>query len=511
MLKLENLGAPFDPELGGDNLALIDCLDWEHPREYTHRELDDLANGYARGLLKNGLKRGDAVAILSANRAEFLIAYLGILRAGMVAVPASHKFSPEVLAFIFEDSRIRHIFCDGPTRNRFQTDLPVTNFDDPGAESPARLLDAGPFETVLPDVEEVAMVLYTSGTTGRPKGVPLTHHGHVWAMKERTARGWPFTAHRLLIAAPLYHMNALCTALFGLSASTSTVLMPEFEARRYLEAIARYRCTWITSVPTMLALATMEDDLIDKLDLSSVKLVRMGSAPISPKLWAKVKAAFPGASVGNGYGTTESGPIVFGSPEGRPVPDLSVGWQMPGVDLKLIDAAGQEADEGELWHRTPATTRGYLNLPEKSAEVLTPDGWHKSGDIFRRDEQGCYYFVGRADDMFVCGGENIHPGEAEAVLVGHPGIDQSCVVPVPDDIKGQLPVAFVVLKAGSALTPEAVKQYALEKAPAFMHPRMVVMMDELPLAGPGKVDRKGLQKTAIERWQKTEGKLRRTI
>jgi len=230
----------------------------------------------------------------------------------------------------------------------------------------------------------------------------------------------------------------------------------------------------------------------------------MGSAPISLKLWATVKTTFPDASIMNGYGTTEAGPIVFGPTAGKPVPDLSVGRQMPGVDLKLIDDNGKEADEGVLWHRTPATTSGYLNLPEKSAEAITPDGWYISGDVFRKDAEGNYFFVGRSDDMFVCGGENIYPGEIENVLVGHPEIEQSCVVPVPDEIKGEKPVAFVVCQSGSVITEERVKQHALANAPAYQHPRMVIFMAELPLAGPGKIDRNRLRERARDLWQSRE-------
>ena len=299
MIKATNLGALFDPERGGDNLALIDCFEWQAPRRYSHREIDDLANACARGLAGRGLNPGDAVAILSANRAAYLISYLAILRAGMIAVPISTKFSKNVVDFILHDAAIKQIFCDQPRRAGLSTSLPITDFDDPGGGGFEALLDAGEFETCRPGDDDVAMVLYTSGSTGRPKGVPLTHKGHLWALKARMAK-WPFDHHRLLIAAPLFHMNALCTTLFGLAVSASTVMLPEFDARRYLQAMEQYSCTWITCVPTMLGMAFMEADLLESLDLSSVAVVRMGSAPVSPKLWDKAKAIFPGASVTNG-------------------------------------------------------------------------------------------------------------------------------------------------------------------------------------------------------------------
>jgi acyl-CoA synthetase (AMP-forming)/AMP-acid ligase II len=153
-----------------------------------------------------------------------------------------------------------------------------------------------------------------------------------------------------------------------------------------------------------------------------------------------------------------------------------------------------------LWIRTPAIMAGYLNLPDKTREVLTRDGWYISGDILRRDSDGAYYFVGRADDMFVCGGENIYPGEVEALLERHPDIIQACVVPVPDEIKHEKPFAFVVTRNGQ-LSEDAVKQYALAHAPAFQHPRHVVFMPELPLASTGKVDRVVLRRLALEHRQ----------
>jgi len=500
MIVAYNLGALFDPELGGDRAALIDCRDWEQPREYSHRQIDDLANACARGLLARGLVRGEGVAILSANRAEYLISYFGILRAGLVAVPINHKLPAETIAFILEDAGVRYVLCDASRRVALQSDVVLSDFDSVEGDGFEALLDPGDFEAVHPTDDEVAMVLYTSGSTGRPKGVPLTHVGHLWVLRARTRGGWPFAHHRLLVAAPLYHMNALCTSLFAIGASASEVLLPEFDAQQWLQSIERFGCTWVTSVPAMLAMALREKNVLSGLDLSTVENVRMGSAPVSGKLWDKVKATFPGASFLNVYGTTEAGPIVFGPYSDRVMPYASVGWPMPEVEVKLIDADGKEGDEGVLWQRTPATMTEYLNLPERTKEVLTEDGWYDSGDVFRRDTDGAYYFVGRADDMFVCGGENIYPSEVETVLESHPKIAQACVVSVPDEIKGEKPVAYVVCIDGATLGEDEVKRHVLAKAPVYQHPRMVLFADALPLAGPGKIDRKTLAAKARRLW-----------
>jgi acyl-CoA synthetase (AMP-forming)/AMP-acid ligase II len=500
MIEAYNLGALFDPELGADRVALIDCRDWKRPREYTHRQIDKLANACARGLLARSLERGDSVAVLSANRAEYLIAYFGILRAGLVAVLINHKLPAETIAFILKDAGVGYVLCDAARRGDLPSDVAILDFDAADGDGFEALLDPGSFEAVRPTDDEVAMVLYTSGSTGRPKGVPLAHAGHLWVLRARTRRGWPFTHHRLLVAAPLYHMNALCTSLFALGTSACEILLPEFDARRWLQSIERFGCTWVTSVPAMLAMALREVDVLSRLDVSTVEKVRMGSAPVSRKLLDEVKETFPGADVVNVYGTTEAGPMVFGSRPGKVVPDLSVGWPIPEVEVKLVGADGTEGDEGVLWQRMPATMSEYLNLPERTQEVLTEDGWYISGDIFRLDADGAYYFVGRADDMFVCGGENIYPSEVETILESHPEIAQACVVPVPDDIKGEKPVAYVVRSKGAAIGEDEVKRFALAKAPAYQHPRMVLFANALPLAGPGKIDRKTLVAEARRLW-----------
>lgn len=488
-----NLGDYYRPA-SAQATAIIDCLDWNAPRTVTHGEVDALAKAVARGLARRGLKRGDAVAILSANRTEFLVAYFGIMRAGLVAVPVNHKFPRDTIAFVLQDSATRLVFCDRERRALLPEGMPAVEF---GADWDA-FLDAGDFATVQPAPDEVAMILYTSGSTGRPKGVPLSHQGHLWAVESRLRAGKDLHRERLIVAAPLFHMNALGTSKFIFGAQASMVLMPQFDARRYVEAIGRFGVTWLTSVPTMLAMVVREKEALARADLSTVHYVRMGSAPASGKLLEDVRRLFPNAVVSNAYGTTEAGPVVFGPVPGRAKPDLALGWPLPGVDVRLVDAAGRDADEGVLWQRTPATMKGYLNLPEKTREVLTEDGWYISGDVFRRDASGAYTFVGRDDDMFNCGGENIYPGEVEQMLERHPDILQACVVPVPDELKGEKPVAFVVLKAGAALTEDAVKQYALAHAPPYQHPRRVAFMKELPLAGTNKVDRKALKALALE-------------
>jgi long-chain acyl-CoA synthetase len=498
MLRFENLGDLIDTGLDPDKTAIIDLgAGRRAPREYSYREIDALASGVARALSAGALQRGDRVAILSANRAEFLAAMFGIMRAGCVAVPVNFKFPPETIAFIIRDSGAKLVLCDPERRANCPPALPVIEFGGTGADSFEAFIDRGPFTTIVPTPREPAMFLYTSGSTGIPKGVVLSHQSHLWVVQTRLAPD--LARHRYLVAAPLYHMNALALSQLAMAAHATIVLLPQFSASAYIDAIERYRCTWLTAVPPMIAMMLRETERLARADLSSVEFVRMGSAPVSEALMAALKRALPKAAVTNAYGTTEGGPVVFGPhPSGLPQPELSVGYPHPNVQVRLIDAGGRIGSEGALEMKAPSLMNGYHNRPDLPPP-FTPDGFYITGDVFRRDENGFHTFIGRTDDMFVSGGENIYPGDVERMLERHPDIAQACVVPIDDEIKGQKPVAFVILKPGVQLSDSDVKQYALKHAPAYQHPRFVWFVDKFPLSSTNKVDRGILKREAQAR------------
>lgn len=289
-------------------------------------------------------------------------------------------------------------------------------------------------------------------------------------------------------------MNALALALLACAAGTTVVLLPQFEAKAYLDAISRYRCTWLTAVPPMIAMMLREHEALRAADLTSVRVVRMGSAPVSEALAHQIRALLPNARILNAYGTTEGGPVVFdGHPDGLPIPVDSVGYPHREVSVRLV---GPDApDTGVLQIRSPAIMLGYHDRPEVRSPI-TPDGYYDTGDVFRRDRDGMHYVLGRTDDMFVSGGENIFPGEVEAVLQGHPDVLQACVVPVDDAIKGTKPVAFVVRRPGGSVDEAGLKTHALANAPAYQHPRRVWFIDAMPLASTNKIDRNALRQRA---------------
>ncbi len=499
MPAFTNLGDLIRRDRDLDKIAIIDLGGEKVPREFSYaRARRGWRMAWRARSPSAASTRGDRVAILAANRTEYLAAYFGIMRAGLIAVPVNFKFPRETIHFILSDAGAKLVFCDLPRRADCPPGLPVVCFGGEGSERFDAFLDPGPFDAVVvPAEREPAMFLYTSGSTGTPKGVVLSHQSHLWVVETRLAPG--LDRHRYLIAAPLYHMNALALAKLACAAHATIVLLPQFTARAYIEAIGRYRCTWLTAVPPMIAMMLREQDALAGADLSSVEFIRMGSAPVSQSLMQAIRAALPRASVTNAYGTTEAGPVVFGPhPKGLPQPDMSVGYPHPQVALRLVDGDNRDAEQGLLEMKCPAMMNGYHNRPDVRPP-FTADGFYITGDVFRRDADGFHYFVGRTDDMFVSGGENIYPADVERMLERHPQIAQAAVVPIEDEIKGQKPVAFVIRKGGHALGEDEVKRFALANAPAYQHPRFVWFVDELPLASTNKVDRNALRRLAEER------------
>ena len=271
-------------------------------------------------------------------------------------------------------------------------------------------------------------------------------------------------------------------------------MLPKFDAGLYIRAAARYRVKALSGVPTMYALMLQKQALLAASDLSSVRLLTLGSAPTSDALYDTLTGKFPQAEVRLSFGITESSPVMFGPhPDGIKAPRNSIGWALPDTEIRL--EGGETPDQGVLVVRTPGMMLGYHNMPEETARRLK-DGWFDTGDILRRDAEGWYYFVGRIDDMFVSGGNNIYPGEVESVLERHPDIYQAIVVAAPHTLKDQVPYAFVVPKPDASLTEQAVKDHTLAHLPPSHHPRRVLFLNALPLAGTNKIDRRALVEQA---------------
>ena len=495
-----NLGLLFAAHARSGRTAIVDLYTAGKPREISYRALDAMCDAVARGLARAGLKPADRIGILSLNRVEFVATLLGAMRAGVVPVPVNVKLTADSIAFILNDAGAQIVFTEPGLRKLCPPGLRCVEFDGSGGGGGGafeRFLDAGDFPAFDPAPDSVAVQPYTSGSTGRPKGVLLTHYGQNWSRRVLAWSRRTTAQDVILIAAPLYHKNALNAIKQGLTVGAMLPLLPQFSVERYIDAIGDYRCTVISGVPTMTSMVLAQKELLAAIDVTSVRTVMMGSAPASRQILDELHHYFPRAEALVVYGVTEGGPVPLGPhPQGKARPPGSIGVPYAGTAAKLV--GGATDGEGELVLQNPGVLLAYHNLPEETAKRIK-DGWYYTGDICRRDADGFYYFVGRTDDMFVCGGENIFPIEVESLLERHPAVHQALVLPFAHELKGQVPYAFIVPRAGARATEDEIKAYALANGPAFRHPRRVFFLDRMPLAGTNKIDQPALRRLAAER------------
>ncbi len=487
-----NVAELLDQTPDPESIALVDRSK-EPAERLTVTQIQNQVRVFAAALVNRGLAPGSRVGMLASNLSEYYIVMFGAPAAGMVFVPLNTRLPASTLEYIASDAKIELLVTDAGHAASLASVPSIVI----GSTEWTEIMAGAPLDD-LTEVEpgDVAIQIYTSGSTGQPKGVLLSHENVTFTVLEY---GAALPGEVMLVSAPLYHKNASMASKLAFASGGQVVLLPQFSARGYLEAINDHRVSMCSGVPTMYALITAElHESPVTYDLSSVQRVLIGSAPMTEALFDDVQALFPDAHVTNGYGTTEA-VLEFGPhPDGLPRPKIALGYQHPKVELKLVDPEnGAESNHGELWVRSKGVMKGYHDLPAANAERLT-DGWYHTGDLMSRDDDGWYFFVGRVDDMFVCAGENIYPDSVEQMLEQHEAVHQAVVVPVADDLKGQLPTAFVRIESGAQLNAEELKRFALEHGPPYAHPRHVWFVDEIPLASTAKVDRAALTKQAEE-------------
>lgn len=476
---------------------------------WTYERLINAITGRAQELAQQQVKQGHRVGILGANSPEWIIDFYALQLLGAVVVPLSYKYPPAALAHVLTDSQTTLVLVEERYAELLEAGIAVRGETGRAEDAPvtaARLGGAFKRESetsdraggepanylARPALDDLAMVLYTSGSTGNPKGVALNHASHVWVLD--TAAELKAEEFGVLVAAPLYHMNALARTQKALAAGETTVLLAEFDAPTFAEAIGQYHVHELTGVPPMFALLGQHLGLVSLAARERVRHVNMASAPAGDALFEAMAQAFPKARVTIGYGTTESGPVAFVASENPATPVGSVGQPHPSVTARLVDPeSGAESPVyGVLQIQTGALFSEYLNQP-KSALPLTADGFYHTKDLFRVVD-GNFYFAGREDDMFNSGAENVYPAAVEAVLLTHPAIKEAVVVPVPDQVKTWKPVAFVTLNAGISEPTEAeLKAFTLNYLEPYAHPRRIQILPVMPLAPTNKVDRKDLQ------------------
>ena len=484
-----------------DATAIVD-LSGASPREVSYREMEARLDRFASLLVNHGMAPGDRLAMAVGNRFEFVEVMYGAMRAGVVPVPLNLKLGADTIDYIVRDAGCVSAIVELPGNAHVAAVIETLNPPLKLALGDERrgwtsyetaLLTSAPgFSPPSIGADHPSFQPYTSGSTGMPKGVVLTHAGQLWWIRA-CQRYWPSGPEdRVLTAVPLYHKNAMAGAIKPiLHVGGTVIILPDFEPTRFLHTLSSYRCTATGGVPAVFTLLLQHRELIGRLDFSALKSLKIGSAPTPKELMDSIEAAF-GVPVRESYGLTEGGPVMLGPPlDGRAVPHGSAGVAWPEGEIRLVGANGQDsASYGELWVRNPGVTPGYYNLPAVNAERLK-DGWLKTGDLFACDAEGFYSFKGRTDDMFKSGGENVYPLEVENLLLKNPAVADASVVAVPHAIKGEVPVAMVVLAEGAdGVSEESLKQFCLARGPAYAHPRRIMFVEALPLNGPGKIDRK---------------------
>ncbi|MBI3208768.1 MAG: AMP-binding protein [Candidatus Solibacter usitatus] len=487
-------------EEAADEVALIDG---PTGRSYTYGETNRNSQAVAAGLAQLGIGKGDKVAIISPNLPEYSIAVHGIMRAGACVTTMNPLYLESEIHHQLEDADARVFITVSAMLEKAKSAAKGTHvekiftFDDAdGSESFTSLMHhAGPPPQVNIDpANDVAAMLYSSGTTGLPKGVMLTHRNLVAAMQQ-TSKLFGTGRARSLLILPVFHIYGFhCVANFDLLQRGTVVMMPRFDMDQFLGYVQNYKIERACLVPPII-LGLVKSPLVDKYDLSSLKLVFSGAAPLDADLAAACEKRL-NCKVRQGYGLTETSPGVCGHPiDGDKVRHGSVGVLVPNTEAKLIDlSTGEEATSGapgELWVRGPQVMKGYYKNPDSTRNTITEDGWLRTGDIAVIDEDNWITIVDRAKELIKFKGLQVAPAELEAVLLNHPSIADAAVIGVPDEEAGELPKAFVVKK--HEVTAEEVLAYVASQVAPYKKIRIVEFVDQIPKSPSGKILRRILK------------------
>jgi malonyl-CoA/methylmalonyl-CoA synthetase len=450
----------------------------------THGEIDDRAARVAGFLKSRGVAPGDRVLLSAPTSMDLVVAYLGVLRVGATAMPCDAKLTGAELAHLLGDAEPVAAFVAPEVRGRLaEARDPATVVTIGGeAQQAGSLAEAQAAEPVAPEPSPgPAMLAYTSGTTGAPKGVPLTH-ANVLSSMRGVVHAWRWTADDVLVhALPLSHQHGLGGVHLTLLCGSRAVVFSRFAPETLCAAIREHRATVLMAVPAMYQRLSDWDGIGDA-DLRSLRLAISGSAPLPAALAERVRG-WLGEYPLERYGSTEAGLDVSNAYRGPRRPGR-VGWALPGIEMRL-------GESEEILIRGPQVFEGYWRRPEATAEALTEDGWFRTGDLGRLDlEDGSLEITGRSKELIISGGLNVYPREVEAALEEHPAVGQVAVAGVPSERWGEEVVAFVV--PADELDPDALIAHCRERLSAYKCPKRVVALDELPVNHMGKVRRDAL-------------------
>ena len=471
----------------------------------SYRAFDRLTDHIASGLDKLGIRRGDHVAVLHPNSVQTLLSYFSIIKAGGVVIPINTIYTSREVRFILNNSEAKALILHedfSPVIEEIKDEIPLVKnvIVRKGHETMEKAVEntvgTPPLTIKQADLkpDDAAIMFYTSGTTGSPKGVILTHRNFCFG-GPNVAQNYGLREEDVTIAVlPLVHVFCVASPFFGsLSSGGSVVVLEKFKTELVFEAIAKYKVTWFPGVPTMF-IYLLNGLSENKHDLSSLRMGLSGGASLPVEVLKEWEDKFK-AVVIEVYGLTESTGLVTANPVYGIRKAGSIGITVSGVAAKVVDKGGNELPSGgigELIFKGPNATRGYFKLPQETIEKVR-DGWVYTGDHAWKDEDGYFYIVGREKELIISGGYNIYPREIEEVLHGFPGVNEVAVIGVPDPIKGEVPKAFVALKSGLRVTEEELLDYCRRNLAPYKIPK-IRFMDELPKNTTGKIMKKELPK-----------------
>jgi long-chain acyl-CoA synthetase len=462
--------------------------------ELTFYQLDCAASRISNLLEAKGMRPGDRVGLMLPNVPYFPAVYYGILRAGGVVVPMNVLLKGREVSYYLTDPGAQLLFA----WHGF-AEAAGEGAADAGAE--AVLVEPGSFEqlvgsygdeydTVEPAADDTAVILYTSGTTGQPKGAELTHSNLRRNCDTVVRTLGEFTSADVLLGAlPLFHtFGQTCTMNSAVAAGACVTMIPRFDGDKALEIIERDRVTVFQGVPTMYN-AMLHSERADSTDASTLRLCISGGAAIPVELIRAFEEKF-GCPILEGYGLSETSPVAsFNHPDRERKPG-SIGTPIEGVEMQVWDDRGAEVPQGEVGEiviRGHNVMKSYWQRPEATAEAITPEGWFRTGDMARMDEDGYFFIVDRKKDMIIRGGYNVYPREVEEVLYEHPAVQEAAVVAVPDEALGEEVGAAVVLCEGEQVEPAELRGFLRKRIAAYKYPRKIWFVDELPKGPTGKI------------------------
>jgi O-succinylbenzoic acid--CoA ligase len=461
---------------------------------FTYRQLDDAVDAMTGGLIESGVKSGDIIALLAQNGAPFAKAVHAVARAGAVLMPLNLRLTSGELAWQLEDAGVHRVLHDAACRDVAlvlrEHVIPFELIDIEAIPARPGVL-VGRANAPLFDLAALHSVLYTSGTTGRPKGAMLTYGNHLWAATASALNLGLQANDRWLACLPLFHVGGLSILVRSVIYGTTAVVHQRFDPAQVNAAIDQEGITIISVVANMLQ--RMLDERKDRPYPTSLRCVLLGGGPAPEPLLRR--CAETGVPVAQTYGLTESASqIVTLAPEDVLRRLGSAGKPLFGAELRIVDEDGRECapdEPGEIVLRGPSISPGYLNHPDATADVIH-DGWLHSGDLGRLDNEGYLYVLDRRDDLIVSGGENVYPAEIEAALQSHPDVAEAGVYGVDDERWGKAPVAVVVLREGSTVDAETLLEDCRKRLAAYKMPRRIEFATALPRTASGKLMRNRL-------------------